>query len=206
MAKKKAVAKRTDKNSQALATTISGKILALLSEVPSSTRRKSKRPDEEARKLIAASAREAAAISASLALPPGPVGLLTILPDLYLVWKIQAQLVADIAALYGRSAELSRESMIYCLFRHGAAQALRDIVARAGERLVFKTASATVLERALKTIGVKVAERAMNKGISRFVPVIGALAVGGYAYYDTNQVGITAITVYAPEANPPAET
>src|SRR5215831_15052235 len=105
MAKGKSVAKRksteTD-DSQALATKVTDKILALISEVPSSTKRPSKRPDEAARKLIRAAAREAAAISTSLALPPGPAGLLTIIPDLYLVWKVQAQLVADIAALYGR--------------------------------------------------------------------------------------------------------
>jgi hypothetical protein len=200
MAKRKSVAKRksADDANQALVTKIPGRILALLSDVPGTTRRKSRTPDEEARKLISAAAREAAAVSASLALPPGPAGLLTILPDLYLVWKIQAQLIADIAALYGRSAELTRESMIYCLFRHGAAQALRDIAARAGERVVFKKASAAVLQTALKAIGVKVAERAMKKSVGRFVPVIGALAVGGYAYYDTSQVGLTAITVYAP--------
>ena len=31
--------------------------------------------------------------------------MLTVLPDLYLIWKVQRQMVADIFALHGRSAE-----------------------------------------------------------------------------------------------------
>lgn len=34
---------------------------------------------------------------------PGPLGLLTILPDMYAIWRVQAQLVADIAAVYGKT-------------------------------------------------------------------------------------------------------
>ncbi len=73
-------------------------------------------------------------VSASLALPPGPLGMLTVLPDLFVIWKIQRQLVADIFALHGRTVELTRTHMLYCLFRHMASQVLRDVVVRAGER------------------------------------------------------------------------
>ncbi len=73
-----------------------------------------------------------AVLSGSLALPPGPFGMLTVLPDLYLIWKTQRQMVADIFALYGRTAELTRMHMLYCLFRHAASQVLRDVAVRTG--------------------------------------------------------------------------
>ena len=72
---------------------------------------------------------KAAAISGSLALPPGPLGLVTVLPDLVTIWKVQ-QLVADIAAVHGKPAALRQELMVYCLFKHGAAHLARELVVR----------------------------------------------------------------------------
>ena len=70
----------------------------------------------------------------SLALPPGPLGYVTILPDLVGIWRIQAQMVADMAGVYGQQAFLSREQMLYCLFRHAAAQAMRDVLYAGAEQ------------------------------------------------------------------------
>jgi hypothetical protein len=49
---------------------------------------------------------------------PGQLGLLTVLPDLVAMWRIQSQLVSDIAAVYGKTANLGREHMLWCLFKH----------------------------------------------------------------------------------------
>lgn len=177
-------------------------LLAFLSEIPSSSRGAAKKPDTEAKKLIQRAAAKAASVSGIAAIPPGPLGLLTIIPDLIAVWKIQAQLVADVAAIYGRTDELGREAMLYFLFKHSVAQVTRDLVSRVGERVVFKKATAAAVQRVLRAVGVKVTARVAQKGISRWVPVLGALAVGGYAYYDTTQVGLTVVSTYSPPPKP----
>jgi hypothetical protein len=82
--------------------------------------------------------------------------------------------------------------MLYCLFRHAASQVLRDVAVRAGERLVVRELSAGALKQALSTVGVAVTQRVAGQAASRWVPLAGALAVGGYAYYDTLQVARTA--------------
>ena len=115
------------------------------------------------------------------------------------VWKIQAQLVSDIASLYGKKGVLNQEQMIYCLFRHTAAQAVRDLVVRVGERAVVKKASLRALQTLAKRIGYKVSQRAIGKGLSRWIPVAGAIGVGAYAYYDTAQVGTTAVQLFEGE-------
>jgi len=43
---------------------------------------------------------------------------------------------------------------------------------------------------------VKLSRRALGEGVSRWLPVIGALGVGAYAYYDTGQVAATAIELF----------
>ena len=80
-------------------------------------------------------------------------------------------MVADLTGIYGKSATLTREHMVYCLFRHTAAQLMRDVA-------------------------VRVAQRSAGSGIARWLPAIGAVGVGAYAFYDTSQVAATAIELF----------
>jgi len=171
-------------------------LFRFLAEVPSSERQQESHPLEAAQRLTRAAAAKAALTSGTLAMAPGPLGLLTLLPDLVAVWKIQSQLVSDIAAVYGRSATLGREQMLYCLFRHSAAQVVRDMVVRAGERYVAKRASLSLLKTISGKLGVTLSKKLAGNGLSRFLPVVGAVGVGGYAYYDTTQVAATAIQIF----------
>jgi hypothetical protein len=179
------------------------------STVPSSPEERRDAPAVRAQELTRAAASQAGATAGALALPPGPLGMLTVLPDLIAVWHIQRQLVADIAACYGKSGALQREAMIYCLFKHAAAQVVRDLAVRLGTRLLLRRATVQTMERSLQRIGVAVSTRALGRGIARWVPVAGAVGVGAYAFYDTMQVGKTArelfqgeITVVAAHARP----
>ena len=174
-------------------------LFKVINEIPSSAEKRSSDGVLRARKLTAEASLRAAAISGALALPTGPLGWLTILPDLAAIWRLQAQLVADIGAVFGKRGKLTEESIIYCLFRHAAAQAVRDLVTRMGERLVLQRFSVRVAENVLHRIGVKVVHRVARRGLWRLLPAIGALAVAGYAYYDTEQVGQTAIEFFTEE-------
>ena len=111
------------------------------------------------------------------------------------VWHIQRQLVADIAACYGKTAEFSREAMIYCLFRHAAAQVVRDLAVRLGARLLLRRAVQTDGTLAAARRSWRVAARAGPR-VSRWVPIAGAFGVGAYAFYDTTQVGRTAQALF----------
>jgi hypothetical protein len=174
-------------------------ILDFVSSVPDSKVDSSDDAKELARKLGSRAAQRAALTAGSLALPPGPLGWLTVLPELIAIWKIQGQMVSDIAAAYGRHATLGREQMLWCLFRHTAAQAFRDLVVRMGDRLVFRRMSHGLAQRVAKQIGVKLTQRTVGEGLSRWLPVVGALGVGAYAYYDTGQVAATAIALFSGE-------
>ena len=171
-------------------------ILEVLGRVPRTHKHASASPEQAGRKLANAAAAKAAMISGGLALPPGPLGWLTILPELIAIWKLQAQMVADIAAVYGKSGTLSKEQMLYCLFRHAAAQAVRDFVVRAGERFIVRHVTLKALQTAAERIGVKVTQRAVGAAVSRWIPIVGAVGVGAYAYYDTAQVARTAMDLF----------
>jgi hypothetical protein len=173
-----------------------GAIQDAVSLIPSSSEPVSGDSNRRAQVLGKAAAFKAAAVSGALAMPPGPAGFLTIIPDLFLIWKIQGQMVSDVAAAYGKSAFLTREGMVHCLFKHAAAQAVRGIIVRSGERLLIQRASSELFERALERVGLSISERLASKALSRWVPILGAVGVGAYAYYDTTQIAKTAIETF----------
>src|SRR5262247_1892819 len=172
-------------------------LFRVIHEIPTSAEKETSEALIRSRKLISEASLKAAAISGALALPSGPLGWLTILPDLAAIWRLQAQMVADIGAAFGKKGQLTEESMIYCLFRHAAAQVVRDLVTRMGERVIVRHTSLRMAENLLEGIGIRIAHRVARGGLWRLLPAVGALAVAGYAYYDTEQVGQTAIEFFS---------
>lgn len=167
-----------------------------VSNVPSTDEHKSKDPLTRARHIANTAAAKAALIAGGLALPPGPLGFATILPDLIAIWKLQGQMVADVAGAFGKTAFLTREQMIYCLFKHAAAQLVRDLVTRVGERFLIRRVSLRAMQQIIQKIAGRVTQRVIGRALSRWLPIIGALGVGAYAFYDTAQVGKTAIELF----------
>ncbi|MEO7100071.1 MAG: hypothetical protein ABI162_11960 [Luteolibacter sp.] len=184
----------------------------LATGVPPSKEPLSANPKERAREIVRVAGFMAGAMSAGLALPPGPMGILTVIPDMLKVWQIQQQMVADIAACFGKSAQLNRQMMVYCLFRHGAAMLVRDVVARVGERVIVKQGSLRVIQQTLRRIGVKVTQKTVGKTLSRWLPIAGPILIGGYSLMDTRSVGKTTIDTFSrhieiePDETPESES
>jgi hypothetical protein len=164
----------------------------VLADIPPPASGRADVPEEAANAIARRAAKRAAVLSGSLALPPGPIGFVTLLPDLFLIWQTQRQMVSDIFGVYGRSADLTPTHMLYCLFRHAASQVVRDVVVRGAERVVVRELSASALKQALGSVGVSVTQRVAGNAASRWIPLAGAAAVGAYAYFDTMQVAKTA--------------
>lgn len=167
-------------------------LMEVVSRIPESKLDLAADPEHEAGSLIFRAQMDSAAVSGVLALPSGPFALLSVLPDLLIIWKRQAQLVADIAASYGKTAHLTREAMMYCLFKHVALQAVRDLLVRAGQRMLSRKFVQKIIERIVGRLSRRLAERI----VTRWIPIVGAVGVAAYAYYDTGEVGRTAVQFF----------
>ena len=86
--------------------------------------------------------------------------------------------------------------MVWCLFRHSAAQLLRDVAVRTGSRIVVQKLSTTALKKIVEKIGIKISSKFVSKSLLRAIPAIGAIGNGAYAYLDTKEVGKTAIAYF----------
>ena len=172
-------------------------ILDLVLRVPPTAERALDQPQARAQAIGRAAARQASMLASTMALPPGFFGWLTVLPELVGVWKLQSQMVADIAGVYGKSASMDREQMVYCMFKHVSAQLFRDVVVRVGERFLIQRASSAFMRSVVQKLGARVTQNMLGKGLSRFVPLLGAVGVGAYAYFDTTQVARTAMELFS---------
>lgn len=172
-------------------------LLDLVLRVPASRESAVEHPRIRAQAIGRAASRRASLLASSMALPPGFFGWLTVLPELVSVWKLQTQMVSDIAGVYGKSATMGREQMIYCMFKHVSAQLFRDVVMRVGERVLVQRVSSAFVQSAVKKLGFKITQSMVGKGVSRFLPLVGAVGVGAYAYFDTTQVARTAIELFS---------
>jgi hypothetical protein len=181
------------------ATAVGDAIVGVVSRVPETRETPVADPDARVRELARAAARRAAAISGGLALPPGPLGVLTLVPDLVAIWRIQAQLVADIAGARGRSGSLTREQMLWCLFRHAASHVMRDVVVRGGQRAIVHRLTVSALQSIATRLGMQLSHQLVAKAASRWVPGLGAAAVAAYAWWDTERVARVADDLFSRE-------
>lgn len=178
---------------------VTGVLMDVIVSIPQSEERLSATPDIRSTELIKKASTTTAGISGGAALVPGPLGLLTILPDMYAIWRVQAHLVADIAAVYGKTGTLSKEQMIWCLFKHSAAHVAGDFVVQVGERYIVHPRSLQWMQKAVGLLGIKIAQRALGKSVARYLPVLGAAVVARYAYADTKKVGLAAMSLFSQE-------
>jgi hypothetical protein len=68
---------------------------------------------------------------------------------------------------------------------------------RVGERVVVKQASLRVIQQLLRRIGVRVTQKAVGKSLSRWLPILGPVLIGGYSLMDTRAVGKTSIDTFS---------
>ena len=177
---------------------------------------KAKRPYERSKEITQKACAKAAAVSGGLALPVGPLGMLTVLPDLVIVWRIQSQMVVDIAAAFGHKKPLTEEDLMTCLFRHVAGTAVREYERsipieheeKSGKSMLdlldrfTRSGSRDVAVRVGKQIGQVVLERVAKRTASRIVPLAGAAIVSAYAAMDTKEVARTAVELFSGEKLP----
>lgn len=176
---------------------IAERLLDLVGQIPTTSERVAEDSHARSREIARKAAGKAGATAGAMALPPGVLGWMTILPELFALWKIQTQMVADIAGAYGKRDLLSREQMLYCLFNHTAAQAVGGLLVRIGERYVVRRAPIGTLYSIANKIALRIAQRSLRRGIFRWLPIAGALGVGAFAYADTGTVADAAIEVFS---------
>ena len=147
--------------------------------------------------MIASASRQAFGISTAAALPPGPLGLMTIIPELLAVTKIQMNLIYRIAAYYGKQGQVNA-TLILLIFANEAGLAIgRHIVTRVGAKILVRTLGEESARSLARSVAARIGTRLTRKALGRWVPMLIAPVFGLFSKRITARIGAEAVKLFS---------
>lgn len=101
------------------------------------------------------------------------------------------------------AATAGNAALVFGPFVKLNSQGLSDVVARADKRSLVRGASLELLRTLAAMVGGKLAQRAAQKEIAKYAPLVGAVGVAAYALYDTRKVGQAAMNLFGSDTGRP---
>lgn len=165
----------------------------LMHFIPAEVDLKGETPEE----MIAAASLKTFGISTAAALPPGPLGLMTILPELLTVTKIQMNLIYRIAAYYGKQGQVNA-TLILLIFANEAGLAIgRRVVTRMGTKLLIRTLGEQSVHSVSRSIAARIGARLTQKAVGRWIPFLLAPLFGLFSKKMTVRIGTEAVKLFS---------
>jgi hypothetical protein len=138
-----------------------------------------------------------AGISLFSGLLPGILGGLSVLPEMYSILRLQVRMIKDIAVLYGKEKYLTKELILYCLFKQNQIDLFSRSIQMSGTRLLLRSYSAELFQKLLNKIGFQVQKKTDNKFSTRIYSIFGSTIGGSVTYFDTRIVAYTAVVCFS---------
>ena len=143
---------------------------------------------EKAERLIATTARRAAAIGAAASLPPGWLSLATVAPELSAVLVLQSRLIVSLHVLYGGPMTSGERAL----------EVLAGLAAGAG-----MSVGRRLTTRAAEEVAARLVVRLAGREVAHVVPVLGAVAGASLNYAAVRAVGRAALRRIERQYGPP---
>jgi len=148
--------------------------------------------------IISSYANQNAVISGGSGLVPGPMGMLTIVPELALVIRNQMSMVYDIGVAYGYGKRLNAELLIG-VFGYALGSGALGLLTIHGQKVLVKRASLRFMQKVIKLMAGKVTQRVLKSMVSKWLPVAGAVALAAWSKHSTHLIAERAISVFEKE-------
>jgi hypothetical protein len=145
-------------------------------------------PDE----MIEEAGRKAFKISTALGLIPGPIGFVSILPEVVALTKLQINLIYRIARHYDRAEEVDKEIVLLILANVLGVAGGEALIRKAGSALVMRSANTRVVKALARKVGTHIIDTAAEKAIGRWIPFLTAPLFGYFSRSLTRKIGVEA--------------
>ena len=139
---------------------------------------------------------KAFSISTAAAVPPGPFGLVTILPEIVAVTKIQMNLLYRIAKYHQQAGKVNR-TLVLLIFGNALGFAVgSEFFRKVGSRLLVESAGSPGVRNIALRIGKKITTRILPKTVARWVPFVLAPIFGAFSKSMTTKIGREANKIF----------
>lgn len=193
-----------DTKAQRIATQLAGFLESAFESV-ALTRREhfqkhpSRRPSpQDIASIISSYANFNGVIAAGASMVPGPLGALTIVPELTAIVRNQIQMIYDIGVAHGKEAHLNGNLLLSIFYTATGGGAISLATVKGGQ-LLLKRASLRIIQRIVVWLGGKITQRALKALLARWVPIAGSVAMGVWARQSTVSMGTQAAELLANE-------
>ena len=164
----------------------------LMKFAPSSTDISGGTPEE----MVSSASWKAFSISTAAALPPGPLGWATLLPELLAVTKVQMNLVYAIADHYGKKGMINRTIVALIFANQAGVTVGRNVVKKVGSKVVIRTIGSKAVRPIAQKIAARIGARITQKAVGRWVPFVLAPVFGAFSKSMTTDIGNEAIKLF----------
>ncbi len=162
------------------------------------------RPDTEPLKpcdtlenMISGASWKAFAVSTAASIPPGPVGMLTILPEVIAVTRIQLGLIGKIAKYYEKEKELNGTVIALILGNAAGIATGRELLKCVDNKIIIQRMSTLALQNFAARIGAKILGRIVARMPARWIPLVTAPLFGMMSKTATARVGWEVVALFS---------
>lgn len=135
------------------------------------------------------------AISGGLGLIPGPFGLLGVIPEIILIIRNQVAMIYDIGAAYGKDDVITVE-LLLGIFGSTLGVGGISLITMHGSKILVRRASLRVIQQVIGVLAGQITQRLIKATISKWLPIVGAVAVAAWSYHSTTQIGQQAVEIF----------
>ncbi len=143
---------------------------------------------QEVEAIISRAANTNAAVAATANLIPGPLGMIAAVPEIMLVLRNQTVMIYDIGVAYGQE-RFMRTELVVGLLESATKGGTTSLLLVQGGKLLVRRASLRVMQKVIAMLGGQITQRVLKSMIGKWIPVVGALAMGAWARLATKQLG-----------------
>ena len=153
--------------------------------------------DETPHTMTSSASWKAFTISTVAAIPPGPLGVMTILPELLAVTRIQIGLIFRIAEYYGKQATVN-STIVALILGNAAGIAIgRELTSTLHGKVIIRKIADVALQRFIANIGAKVLGRIIARVPIRLIPLLTAPVFGALSKTATTRIGEEAMMLFS---------
>ena len=139
-----------------------------------------------------------AAISGGVSLIPGPWGMVAVVPEIAAVIRNQLAMIYEIGMAYGKDKVLTKELLAGVLIT-ALGEGAGSLLVMQGSKVLVKRVSLRVFQRIIAMLAGRITQQALKSAISKWLPVVGSVAMAVWSNYLTRHVGKKAIEIFEKE-------
>ncbi|MGL4604042.1 MAG: EcsC family protein [Iodobacter sp.] len=136
-----------------------------------------------------------AGISGTAAIIPGPLGMLSVVPEIIAVTRNQIAMIYDMGAAYGQEKSINKE-LLMAIFAAAAGSGTIGVLTIRGSQVLIRRASLQVMQKLIGALGGKISQQALKAALAKWIPLVGAAGMAYWSKYSTEQIAKQAHTIF----------